>query len=91
MVYYIIIKVYFDKAELLYKQCYEMSKIVLGEDHPDLMMSMSNLALLYTHQGLFDKAKAMYEQSVLGEDHPDTLAVFEGFTAMHEHKGNLNE
>jgi hypothetical protein len=58
---------------------------VLGEDHPDTLTSMSNLAVTRRALGDPESARQLHEQAlagrrrVLGEDHPDTLAsVFHG-------------
>src|SRR5262249_8309702 len=51
----------------------------LGEDHPDTLSSMDNLAVAYHHAGQFDRAITLHEQALrarrakLGDDHPDTL------------------
>jgi hypothetical protein len=52
---------------------------VLGEIHPDTLISRSNLAYAYRAAGDLDRAIPLHEQTladrvrVLGENHPDTL------------------
>ncbi|MDO0912695.1 tetratricopeptide repeat protein [Streptomyces sp. DT2A-34] len=52
---------------------------VLGEDHPNTLISRNNLAGAYESAGDLARAIALYEQNVadrlrlLGEDHPKTL------------------
>jgi hypothetical protein len=54
---------------------------VLGEEHPDTLMSAGNLALSLWHQGKYAEAEEMLmaaleaQQRVLGSAHPDTLAT----------------
>jgi len=54
-------------------------KRVLGEDHPDLLISMDNLALTYRNQGRWKEAEELQMQvlqtrkRLLGEEHPDSL------------------
>jgi hypothetical protein len=52
---------------------------VLGPEHPDTLMSMSNLAEVLNRQGKYEEAESMNRQTlarqekVLGPEHPDTL------------------
>lgn len=52
---------------------------VLGEDHPETLTSISNLALAYTHQGKYKEAVKVCSVALeerekkLGPDHFDTL------------------
>jgi hypothetical protein len=61
-------------------QVLEMSKTKLGEDHPDTLTSMANLASTYRDQGRGIKALKLIEECVilqtriLGTSHPDTLS-----------------
>src|SRR5260370_3718 len=67
------------EAEPLYQCSLEIFKQVQGLDHPDTMMVLNNLGLLYHDQGkyeqvepLYQHALAIYEQA-LGIHHPDTM------------------
>jgi hypothetical protein len=57
----------------------EASLRVLGEDHPNMLSSMNNLASMYREQGRWKEAEELEvrvietRKKVLGEDHPDTL------------------
>ena len=64
---------------------------ILGEDHPDTLISMNNLALTLRSQGDLGAARELHEQvlagrrRVLGEDHPATLASMANLAAtLHE-------
>ena len=56
-------------------------KRVLGDEHPDTLMTAGNLALSLSGQGQYDEAVAMerevlaVKQRVLGADHPSTLTT----------------
>ena len=60
-------------------QVMEISKRVLGEEHPDTLTSMANLASTYQNQGRWKEAEELEVQvmktskRVLGEEHPFTL------------------
>ena len=56
-----------------------MRRRVLGEEHPDTLTSLNNLATLLQDMGELPEARRITEQElavcrrVLGEEHPDTL------------------
>ena len=57
----------------------EKRKDLLGEDHPDTLTSMGNLAAIYMNQGQWKEAEALEvvvmekRKHILGQEHPDTL------------------
>ena len=64
----------------------------MGEEHPDTLKSMGNLAvILYRHQGQWKKAEALQvvvmekTKHVLGEEHPNTL------TSMANHASTYRD
>ncbi|PSN58820.1 hypothetical protein BS50DRAFT_344740, partial [Corynespora cassiicola Philippines] len=88
-------EVYFEEgwwseAEKLEVQVMKTSKTKLGDDHPDTLTSMANLAFTWKRQGRHAEAIALMRQCVqsryrkLGVNHPDfisssaTLAKWEG-------------
>ena len=42
----------YSEGEILLKRCLDKRKIVLGENHPDTLSTMSNLASAYQYQVL---------------------------------------
>ncbi|NES40394.1 MAG: tetratricopeptide repeat protein [Moorea sp. SIO2C4] len=67
----------YDQAEALCKQCLEITRTRLGQDHPDVATSLNNLAGLYYSMGRYDQAEPLYQQALkirkqlLGEEHVD--------------------
>ncbi|KAK0744092.1 hypothetical protein B0T18DRAFT_196285 [Schizothecium vesticola] len=67
------------EAERFSMQAKELRKRVLGEEHPDTLWSMTELASIYAYQGRWKEAESLEvqvlrtKQKVLGEEHPDTL------------------
>ncbi|KAJ7919409.1 hypothetical protein B0H13DRAFT_2268514 [Mycena leptocephala] len=57
----------------------EKRKQLLGENHPDTLRTMGNLAITYSHLGEHQKAGELNaivlekQKQLLGENHPDTL------------------
>jgi hypothetical protein len=55
------------------------SQTILGEDHPDTLRAMNNLAWTYGEQGRtaetaeLQKQVLNQSQTIPGEDHPDTF------------------
>jgi tetratricopeptide (TPR) repeat protein len=68
------------QALTLEEQTLTTYRRVLGENHPDTLTSMDNLAATLRHLGDFQGARELQEQTlaarrrVLGEDHPNTRA-----------------
>ena len=64
----------------LYKQTLELRKRVLGDEHPDTLRSMNNLARFYSKLGQhqeamqLDKQTVEAQQRILGPAHPSTLS-----------------
>jgi tetratricopeptide (TPR) repeat protein len=67
----------------------------LGEDHPDTLESMNNLAFTLWQQGDLPGARLLEEKtldiqrSVLGEDHPDTLTSMSNLATTLSHQSDL--
>jgi len=72
----------------------EKSKHVLGEEHPDTLRSMANLACTYRDQGQWKEAEALevvvMEKSkhALGEEHPDTLRSMANLACTYRDRAN---
>jgi tetratricopeptide (TPR) repeat protein len=52
---------------------------ILGQEHPDTLQTMNNLANALHHQDKYKEAEKLYQQTlelrekILGHEHPDTL------------------
>ena len=59
-------------------QVVDIRKRVLGEEHPDSLMSMANLASTYQNQSMQKEAETLEElveirNQMLGEEHSNSL------------------
>ena len=69
----------YGRALPLYEDCLARSRRILGEDHPDSLASLNNVASVCLSIGEYDRALHLYEEclakrsKILGEDHPSTL------------------
>jgi hypothetical protein len=65
-----------------------LTKQILGEQHPETLTAMVNLAGTYRNQGKWDEAMELQEKvlgltkQILGERHPDTLAAMANLAFM---------
>jgi tetratricopeptide (TPR) repeat protein len=86
-----------DEAEELFIQVMETRKRVLGQEHPDTLTSMANLASTYRKQGRWKEAEELQMQElyiclrVLGQEHPDTLKSMENLAWILKSQDRYNE
>ena len=65
---------------------------LLGEEHPNTLTSMANLAATYKDQGKWKEAEALEEvvmektKHALREEHPDTLTIMTNLAATYRHQ-----
>ncbi len=71
-------------------ECLAKRKGKLGEDHPDTLHSINNLAVLYSSQSLYAKAEPLYVECLakrkakLGDNHPDTLSSIKNLDNLYK-------
>ena len=72
-----------NEAALSLWEVLEKRQRILGDEHPDTIMAMHNLANTLSNQGKLDEAALMMRevleksQRILGDDHPDTARAAE--------------
>src|SRR3984957_8106013 len=85
------------EAEKLSVLVMETRKQVLGEEHPDTLMSMNNLASTYWNQGRSKEAEVLQvsvmetRKRVLGEEHPGTLVSMGNLASTYRNQGRWKE
>ena len=85
------------EAEELFAQVMETRKRALGEEHPDTLTSMANLASTYRNQGRWKEAEELQAKElkicsrVLGEEHPSTLTSMANLASMYRNQGRWKE
>jgi tetratricopeptide (TPR) repeat protein len=76
------------EAEPLYREAMSARRRTQGDEHPDTLDSINNLALLLQTQGKRAEALEMFRQelevrrSVLGEGHPSTLRSLRDYAEL---------
>ncbi len=87
----------YEKAELLHVQALELSKRLLGSEHPDVATSLNNLAGLYKSQGKYEKAELLFLQALeirkrlLGEEHPAVASSLNNLASLYKAQGKYDE
>jgi tetratricopeptide (TPR) repeat protein len=87
----------YSEAEPLLKRSLVIREKVLGPDHPDVAISLNNLANLYSDQGKYSEAEPLLKRSLakrekaFGPKHPDVAAVLENMAACCKKLGKKNE
>ncbi|KAJ5140331.1 hypothetical protein N7448_003739 [Penicillium atrosanguineum] len=77
-------------------QVMETRKRKLGEDHPDTLSSMANLAFTWKSSGNDAEAVKLLrdclvkQQQTLGQNHPDTLSTSEALLEWETEKLDIN-
>ncbi|THH16169.1 hypothetical protein EW146_g4419 [Bondarzewia mesenterica] len=75
----------------------ETRRRVLGEEHPDTLTAMGNLASTFSDQGRWKEAESLEvvvmetRQRVLGEEHPDTLSTMANLASTFSNQGRWKE
>ena len=86
-----------EKAEPILRRVLARRLEVLGEEHPDTLESMGDLADLYWYQQRLDEVEALdrhtlaVRRRVLGEEHPDTLRAANGLATTLYSLGRYGE
>ncbi|KAI5791005.1 hypothetical protein FPQ18DRAFT_410111 [Pyronema domesticum] len=75
----------------------EVQKQLLGEEHPDTVSSMNNLAINFHAQGRYREAEDLQmkvmetRKRIIGEEHPTTLISIQNLAFTLQDQGRINE
>ncbi len=84
-------------AEPLALRSLAIDEKALGPDHPDVAISLNNLALLYETQGKYAEAEPLYKRALairekaLGPDHPDVAISLSTLAQIYQAQGKYAE
>ncbi|MEA5448860.1 tetratricopeptide repeat protein [Leptolyngbya sp. CCNP1308] len=90
-------KVRYGEAEVAHITALHRREQQLGADHPDVAISLNNLALLYKSMGRYGEAEPLYERSlaideqVYGKDHLEVAADLNNLAALYDSMGRYEE
>ncbi len=77
-------------ARRLLEQALETDRRLLGEEHPNTLLALNNLAWTLHAQGELPAARRLQEQALeayrrlLGEEHPQTLSAIRNLAATRQ-------
>ncbi|MEI2579188.1 tetratricopeptide repeat protein, partial [Scytonema sp. PRP1] len=84
-------------AEPWCEQCVSVTKVRLGDEHPNVASSINNLAALYDSQGRYSEAEPLYIQALeltrrlLGSEHPNVATSINNLAGLYHSQGRYSE
>jgi eukaryotic-like serine/threonine-protein kinase len=84
----------YPEAQRHIERAIELRRRILGNDDPDTLMGIRNLAKLYERQGKFQESESLYnqvlqaQQRVLGKDHHETLETTYQLASTYDEAGD---
>ena len=81
----------------LYKRALAIREKTLGPEHPEVALSLNNLAELYRVQGEYAEALPLYKRSLaiaekaLGPEHPDVALSLNNLAELYRNTGRIEE
>ncbi|WP_293078560.1 tetratricopeptide repeat protein [Moorena sp. SIO3H5] len=87
----------YDQAEPWSKQCLEITRSRLGENHRHVAISLNHLAVLYWSMGRYDQAEPLYQQDLemskqlLGENHPSVATSLNNLASLYRSMGRYDQ
>ncbi|MEP0914161.1 tetratricopeptide repeat protein [Leptolyngbya sp. GB1-A1] len=85
------------EAGLLYEELVEIGKQRWGEEHPEVAISLNNLASLYESQGRYAEAEPLFlqamqlRQRLLGPDHLQVAISLNNLAGLYHSQGRYGE
>jgi CHAT domain-containing protein len=87
----------YQEALPLVQMALKIRESQLGPNHPDVAMSLNNLAVLYEKQGRYREAELIHqrslkiEESQLGENHPNVALTLNNLAFLYHRQGRYAE
>jgi len=86
-----------DRARAPQDEALSIRRRVLGDEHPDTLISINNMGFLLLAEGKLTEAEPFYREAletsrgVLGDEHPDTLRSITNMGYLLQSQGRLAE
>lgn len=87
----------YEEAEQMQRQALDAGEKVLGNEHPDTLIGVHNLALMLQGQSRYEEAEPVFQRAlygqekVLGKEHPITLHSIGGLAFLFQDQGKYEE
>ena len=88
---------YSSEAEKLEIQVLDARKKIFGEEHPDTLLAMGNLASTYSDLEKYTEAEELQikvldaRKKILGEEHPKTISAMGNLASTYGYQGKYTE
>ena len=95
--WYLLLRGEYTAAGSFCRSSLEIREKVLGREHPDTLISVSQLGSVLSRQGKYEEAEAMHRRALerrekmLGREHPDTLTSVSNVGSVLERQGKYEE
>jgi tetratricopeptide (TPR) repeat protein len=86
-----------EESATMEKEVLQRRRRILGEENPDTISAVNNLATTLQSLGKLDEAAAMHEKvlemrsRILGDEHPDTISATSNLAAILHSLGKVDE
>ncbi len=87
----------YQEAEGVYKEALKVAEDTFGPDHPNVAISLNNLAELYISKGNYSEIEPLYKRALeivekaLGPDHPDVAISLRNLAELYYNQGRYAE
>jgi CHAT domain-containing protein/Flp pilus assembly protein TadD len=87
----------YEESAPLLQEVLALRREQLGDRHPDVTISLNNLALLYRAQGRFEEAESLYQESLdisreqLGDRHLLVAISLDNLASLYQAQGRFGE
>ena len=87
----------YSDAQSQVERAVELRRRMLGQRHPDTLVSQSRLALVYALEGKYAQAEELYNETldvqrrVMGEEHSFTLTSMNGLANLYQSEGKYSQ
>lgn len=95
--YYLTRRGRYDDGEPLYKRSLAIREKVLGLEHPDVAVTLNNLAALYDERGDYYKSEPLYQRSLAiqmkayAPDHPEVGTSLNNLALLYSTRGEYHK
>lgn len=90
---YLLNRARYDEVEPLLQRALQIREQQLGPDHPDVALTLNNLAILYKNQALYAQAEPLYQRALhiseqtLGANHPEVAHYLLDLAILYNMQG----
>jgi len=87
----------YPEAESVYEEALKVAEDTFGSDHPNVAISLNNLAGLYISKGNYAEIEPLYERALEivekahGPDHPDVAISLKNLAELYYNQGRYAE